>query len=142
MRNYVFAGAMLAIFLGGCTTVPHADGAYIATSTETDAYLAGDAVTQLATLLPPASTPLRLSLRKGDAFGAAMAAALRGKGYAVEEVAAAGEQGGATPLHYVLDAVSQDMYRLTLVAGTSTLSRAYAVENGVLAPAGEWTRKE
>ena len=70
------------------------------------------------------------------------------KGYALVEVKAS-PQEAAPPtapglsLHYVLDAVaSPNLYRVTVMVGQKSLSRAYLAQNNRVAPAGAWVRKE
>jgi hypothetical protein len=74
-----------------------------------------------------------------------------GKGYALVEfkpgtAPQAGSPEAAAPglnLHYVLDtAASPNLYRITVMVGQQSLSRAYLAQNDRVAPAGAWVRKE
>ena len=69
---------------------------------------------------------------------------LRAKGYAlVEFKEAAPATAPGLSLHYVLDAVaSPNLYRVTVMVGQKSLSRAYLAQNNRVAPAGAWVRKE
>ena len=74
--------------------------------------------------------------------------ALRAKGYALVEVKASPQEAAPATvpglsLHYVLDAVaSPNLYRVTVMVGQKSLSRAYLAQNNRVAPAGAWVRKE
>ena len=47
------------------------------------------------------------------------------------------------PLRYILDQAESNLYRVTLLVGNQSLTRAYsAAQNGTLYPAGAWVRKE
>jgi hypothetical protein len=50
---------------------------------------------------------------------------------------------GGLPLRYVLDqAGDSNLYRLTLMVGNQSITRPYLAQDGTLAPAGYWVRKE
>jgi hypothetical protein len=113
--------------------------------------LAADTVKQLTVLYPPASTRFDLGQPTPDAYGSALVESLRIKGYAIlefepDEAALADNPNTAGPglnLRYVLDApASTNLYRLTLMVGSQSLSRAYVAQNDSVAPAGAWVRKE
>ena len=95
-----------------------------------------------------------------DEFGASLVKSLREQGYAVSEFEPApAEQPGraiagdktpnadaATPglsLRYILDQTTgARLYRVTLLVGEQSLSRAYLSQNDSVFPAGAWIRKE
>jgi hypothetical protein len=113
--------------------------------------LAADTVKQLTVLYPPASTRFDLGQSTPDAYGSALVESLRIKGYAIlefepDEAASADSAATAGPglsLRYVLDApASTNLYRVTLMVGSQSLSRAYVAQNDSVAPAGAWVRKE
>ncbi len=121
--------------------------------------LADDAVKQLAALYPPAATRLDLQQATPDAFGSLLVGSLRAKGYALLEFKPGSETaaspvtatatatdraaGAGKPLRYILDQLDAKLYRLTLLVGNQSLSRAYlAAQNGTVHPAGAWVRKE
>jgi hypothetical protein len=113
--------------------------------------LAADTVKQLTVLYPPASTRFDLGQPTPDAYGSALVESLRIEGYAIlefepDEAALADNPNTAGPglnLRYVLDApASTNLYRLTLMVGSQSLSRAYVAQNDSVAPAGAWVRKE
>ena len=149
MRKLIIA-ALFALTLAGCATtgqygnfVPAAAG---------QQQIATDAVQQLATLYPPAKTRFELHQATPDAFGVALVNTLRERGYALLEFnpadkaqasAAPAEASGALPLRYVLDqAGTSNLYRLTLLVGSQSITRPSLEENGTFAPAGYWARKE
>jgi hypothetical protein len=145
--------ALLALFiagLAGCasTPAPATYGNFVQTPVATDdKAMADDVVKKLAALYPPAKTRFNLQHPTPDAFGIAMVATLRAKGYALAEVKpdaqapalAAGEQSLAYIIDQPLDA---GLYRVTVLVNSQTLSRVYQSAGGVVTPAGAWVRKE
>ncbi len=155
--------ALLALLVSGCVSTTSAPyGNQLPASGPSPDRLADDALTQLEKLYPPAHVRFELQQVATDAFGASLLKGLRERGYAVLEfdprvssqaasTAAVAVRGsfsttpasGALPLRYVLDqAGSPDLYRLTLVIGGQSLTRAYRPQDGVLLPAGYWSRQE
>jgi hypothetical protein len=79
---------------------------------------------------------------------------LRLNGYAVLEFTPAPPANGVNPngtvstspglkLRYVIDAPDRlNLYRVTVMVGAQSLSRAYTAENNTISPAGAWSRKE
>ena len=153
MRQFTLA-ALLAMALAGCaSTAPYGNFA-----TEPPAGLeeriVADTVKQLVALYPPARTRFHLGQPTPDAYGSALVEALRARGYALVEFkpgtapqAGSPEAAAATApglnLHYLLDtAASPNLYRITVMVGQQSLSRAYLAQNNRVAPAGAWVRKE
>ncbi|PRD67630.1 conjugal transfer protein TrbH [Malikia spinosa] len=155
--------ALLALALGGCATTSQSPyGNFVQSAALDQQKLAADAVQQLATLYVPARTRLELQQPTPDPFGQALVKTLRDKGYALLEFTPAGAPAqasasatsqpspAATPavpgglsLRYVLDqAGDSNLYRLTIMVGSQSITRAYLAQNGVFAPAGSWVRKE
>ncbi len=142
--------ALLVVGLAGCATQQaNTYGNFLGNApVEFQQPLVDAAVKQLAALYPPGRTRLDLQQATPDAFGLALVAALRAKGYALQEfkpaapAAASGPLPGGQPLAYLLDQAGPDLYRLTLVVGSQTLSRVYVAHQGSLQPAGAWVRKE
>ncbi|MCW5321905.1 conjugal transfer protein TrbH [Verminephrobacter aporrectodeae subsp. tuberculatae] len=152
MRKTLFP-ALLALALGGCAAAP-VNGGY-GNFVQSDALdqqkLAADAVQQLAALYAPAQMRLELQQPTPDPFGQTLVRLLRDKGYALVEFAPsavttpppAPTTPGGLPLRYLLDqARDSNLYRLTLVVGTQSITRPYLEKNGGLVPAGYWTRQE
>ena len=158
----IFPGAAamlwsLGVVLTGCAVAPHATppnklyGNQAAAPAALDQKVAGDAVRQLVTLYPPASTRFNLAQPTPDAFGSALVAGLRERGFALMEaqagsgstMAADGTVTGELELRYLLDRPGAgDLYRLTLAIGTQRLSRPYMIQNGTPHAVGAWMRKE
>ena len=164
MRKTAFLALRLAGLVGlvglfGCAT-PQPSGYGNFTQSVPAAMnqsLADDAVKQLAALYPPAATRLDLQQATPDAFGSLLVGSLRAKGYALLEFKPGAETaaspvtatatdraaGAGQPLRYILDQLDANLYRLTLLVGNQSLSRAYlAAQNGTVHPAGAWVRKE
>jgi hypothetical protein len=141
--------------LAGCATpapvVPTVN--FVPSSVGDQTKLAGDATAELTSLFPPAKTTFGWSLtpQASDAFGTALLADLRQKGYAVHEGAAGAAAAASAPapasaevpLRYTLDQIGDGgVYRVVLAAGQQTIVRAYALRDGAFAPIGAWSRKE
>ena len=150
------AGTLLCMIgLVGCAAAPSPYGNFsVATPAGVDRTVVEDTVRQLTTVYPPARTRFALQQTTSDAFGQRLMASLRAKGYELQESAqespkerplraedAAVTTATAVPLRYVFDRAG-DLYRLTLVMGTQSLTRAYLAQNGTAHPAGAWARKE
>lgn len=150
-RVGVMCALALALGLAGCGTTG-GYGNYVQAGTEAQRKLAGEAVEELATLWPPAKTRWEMKQATPDAFGTALVKGLRDRGYAIVEfnppaqaphAAPAPTRAAVLPLRYVLDhAGDGHLYRLILMVGTQSLTRAYVEQDGSLMPAGYWMRKE
>jgi len=148
---------LCAVGLAGCATALPPYGNFIREAPEgVGRTVAEDAVRQLTVVYPPANTRFDLQQPTPDPFGTLLMQSLRAKGYAVQEGAAApvaqgrtaGGEGGMAagapavlPLRYVFDRAA-DLYRVTLLVGDQSLTRAYLAQNGAVHPAGAWVRKE
>lgn len=155
----LLCGALFAI--GGCaTTAPNGGyGNFAEASPELNDKLANDSLRQLAALYPPARTRFNLVQPTPDPYGAALVAGLRAKGYAVMESkdlpatqrSAAPKKPASGPetgpagldLRYVVDRQgTSNLYRVTMVIGTQSLTRGYVAQNDGMHAAGAWVRKE
>ena len=137
--------------LSGCATVPkEQEQASSPVSVQLGNSLASDAVKQLQNLYPPAHTTFNIdqALSKTDNFGNALVVQLRTKGYAVQIIdpkqpvkAVAGIR-----FHYIVDNPAArwyiGLYRVQLVVGKTTLTRAYSEANNTAMPAGAWAKME
>ena len=169
MPKITFA-MLLAAGVAGCathdstTSTPY--GNFVQDSPAAcDRTMAADAVKRLIAVYPPARTRFDLRQITPDAFGTALVASLRARGYALleyqpeQKVQDPLEPAGQAPapavaatikpsipaltLRYVLDLdAASNLYRVTLLVGTQSLTRAYLAQNGSVAPAGAWVRKE
>ena len=147
MHQFALA-ALLAMALAGCaSTAPYGNFATHPPA-GLEERIAADTVKQLVALYPPARTRFHLGQPTPDAYGSALVEALRAKGYALVEVKTSPQETAPATapglsLHYVLDAVaSPNLYRVTVMVGQKSLSRAYLAQNNRVAPAGAWVRKE
>jgi hypothetical protein len=116
--------------------------------------IVADTMKQLITLYPPASTRFDLGQPATDAYGSKLVQSLRLNGYALSEFAPAAPANGTNnegtissspglSLRYILDAPDGlNLYRVTVMIGSQSLSRAYTAENKTVSPAGAWARKE
>ncbi|HEX8883982.1 MAG TPA: conjugal transfer protein TrbH [Noviherbaspirillum sp.] len=156
MHRVLFA-LLCTAGLAGCAATPSPYGNFIPEAPEgVGRTVAEDAVKQLTVVYPPANTRFDLQQPTPDPFGTWLSQSLRAKGYAVQEGAAPpgaqgrtarGEGGMAAgapvvlPLRYVFDQAA-NLYRVTLLVGEGSLTRAYLAQNGAVHPAGAWVRKE
>ena len=147
---------LLIASLAGCATrdadTSSAYGNFVQNSPAAcDQKMAEDAVKRLVAMYPPARTRFDLQQSTSDAFGTALVASMRGKGYALMEYKPApGSQDLATPngqrpvpakapaagaiakptaatlsLRYILDLdQGSNLYRVTLLVDNQTLTRA------------------
>ncbi|SDO53488.1 Conjugal transfer protein TrbH [Pseudomonas jinjuensis] len=146
--------AWIALFvcawLAACANSPYGNFAEHSTPA-INQQMASATARQLATLYPPASTRLQMGQEATDGYGIALVRSLRASGYSVREFnpqARAADKPAnttASPLlvNYIVDApMDSNLYRITLLVGRESLSRAYAVQNDRLQAAGVWVRKE
>lgn len=166
MRKFMMGAVLVAALVGlaGCATTPSPYGNYAAASLDANKTMADATVAQLVSLYPPARTRFNLQQPTADAYGSALLAALRDKGYSVLEYTPQPQAAPATsasdaatartlaaatstpglPLSYVVDSPeTMSLYRVTVQVGSQSISRAFVVAtNGKLYPAGAWVRKE
>jgi hypothetical protein len=159
-----FTIAAALVCLAACGTTSTSTGSvygnFIASVPAThEKHMADDAARQLQLLYSPARTRLDLRQAPADGFGKQLVEQLRNQGYALQDVPpspAAPSQSGTpapaagtpdavegVPFNYVLDAIaSPKLYRVTLVLGSQTITRAYVPQSEAVHPAGAWVRKE
>ena len=146
MRRFLFVCAIT--LLAGCAATPSRYGTYGVVDAAASTAVANDAVMQLVALFPPALNRLDMQQSATDAFGGALTAGLRAKGYAVASYVpprngAAAPPAKGTPFAYTLTQQgNSNTYFLTLFVGSQTLSRIYVGENNGAYPAGAWAHKE
>lgn len=135
---------LLTLNLLGCTAVHQGDFSKV--PAQANKIITNDTVKQLVSLYPPARTRLHLKQSVKDPFGASLIESLRQRGYSLNESAF---QGRSTQgmhhlaLYYLIDEPSKGtLYRVTLVVGNQSLSRAYKIKKGAITPLGLWVRKE
>lgn len=152
MRKITFI-VLLLVGLSGCATTQSKFGNFLPpTSAAYNKTMAEDAVKQLLILYPPASTRFNLQQTTPDNFGITLVELMRAKGYALMEIkpelpAQRNSEAQNPPtglsLRYVLDQVdSLNLYRVTLLVGNQSMTRAYLVQDSTVHPAGLWSRKE
>ena len=152
MRKITFI-VLLLVGLSGCVTTQSRYGNFLPpTSAAYNKTMAEDAVKQLLKLYPPASTRFDLQQTTPDTFGITLVESMRAKGYALMEIkpelpAQRNSEAQNPPtglsLRYVLDQVnSLNLYRVTLLVGNQSMTRAYLVQDSTVHPAGLWSRKE
>lgn len=151
MRKFIFPGLLLASLAGCAATTSKQDnfGNFVTgTSPANEKVVVDDVMKRLVATYPPAHTRLNLQHPAADAFGTALVASMRAKGYALGEFKAqapAPAAGGAEAytFAYVFDQpVGTDLYRVTLLVNNQALSRVYETKGGAIIPAGYWVRKE
>jgi hypothetical protein len=153
MRKMTFF-VLLLVGLSGCATTESRYGNFLSpTSAAYNKTLAADAVKQLLILYPPANTRFNLQQTTPDSFGSTLIELMRAKGYALQEAKPAlSVQRSNEPtnpaatglsLRYVLEQVNGlNLYRVALLVGHQSLTRAYGMQDSTVHPAGLWSRKE
>ena len=96
-----------------------------------------DTVKKLTELYPPAKTRINIQGAR-DTFGSSLLQELRNQGYQIQEQTLNSlRDPSGLQLRYILDQTGE-LYRLTIMIGTDSLSRPYTEENGVILPTGYW----
>jgi type IV secretion system protein TrbH len=138
--------ALLAVVLTGCANSQY--GVYTPLDTANSARLAIDASNVLPRAYAPSVTRFNVKQDTSEAFGSTLVLLLRQKGYAVAEnpqfwrsIYPAPKAPGFS-FNYVIDQVSDDQTRLTLMVEGSSISRLYRMVNGVAVPVGFWAKKD
>lgn len=149
MRASIFPVLLVAVLAGCATTstAPAGYGSFVTSSSPAnDKVVVDDVVKRLVTAYPPARTRLNLRQSTTDAFGSALVASMRTKGYALGEYQAAAAAPAAIDAYtfaYVFDQpAGTGLYRVTLLINNQALSRVYETKDGAIVPAGYWVRKE
>ena len=151
-RLFVSASVLVILLTGlltGCATVPN-EPTPSPVSVELGNSLASDAIKQVQTQYPPAHTTFNIdqAVLKTDSFGNALVFQLRAKGYAVQIIdpQQPAKAVASINLHYTVDNPAArwyiGLYRVQLVLGKVTLTRAYSVANNTAMPAGAWAKLE
>ncbi len=112
--------------------------------------IADDALEQLNIIFPAATTRFKITESMSGRFGQNLLDGLRKSGYALaitttrplkentESRAVIPSQTKSFPFDFVLDQPSANLYRITIMIGDNTLSRAYAQVQDEFFPAGSW----
>lgn len=144
MKSQLILLMLLVINLLGCTTIPQ--GNFTKAPVGVNKTITHDTVKRLVSLYPPAHTRFHIKQSVKDPFGLSLIEGLRQKGYSINEssIQAASTQGPQNvALYYLFDAPTKGtLYRVTLIVGQQSLSRAYKIKNGAITPLGFWVRKE
>lgn len=136
--------ALSAISLTGCMS--HY-GNFAEATLDGNQKMAEDTVSQLTKIYPPAQTRFNVKQPIKDSYGIALIKLLRAKGYSLAESQGVGvkaTQGSyGQDLFYVVDApIKSSLYRVTVMIGQESLSRAYTLKDDTMFPMGHWVRKE
>jgi hypothetical protein len=141
------AAVSLLLTLGGCAGFGSGNGTYgesVVADPDTVSKLAGDAARRLAIELPPAQTVLAVDAQyPAGPFATSLAEQLRLLGFGVDLcIAPCLPSGGSTHLRYLVAAIGQDGYRVTLSLPAAVVTRAYVKTSEGLQFASVWTRGE
>lgn len=151
---------LLIIILSACTTVSNNQyGNYIDNEHTTyDEQIANDVIQKIQKSYSPANTRFNLKQESNDAFGQLLVHSLRSNGYALSEAEENTiEDADKTDitknnpyakkpigynLNYIVDQPMEGLYRVTLLIGNESLSRAYLIQDSLIQPASAWIHKE
>ena len=104
---------------------------------ESQQKIVSDTVKKLMEFYLPAKTRLSVQGSK-DTFGISLLQELRNQGYQIQEQTLNSPRDpSGLELRYILDQTGE-LYRLTIMIGTNSLSRPYTEENGGILPTGYW----
>ena len=104
---------------------------------ESQQKIVSDTVKKLTELYLPAKNRLSVQGSK-DTFGISLFQELRNQGYQIQEQTLnSPHDPSGLELRYILDQTGE-LYRLTIMIGTDSLSRPYTEENGGILPTGYW----
>ncbi|MDX2481724.1 MAG: conjugal transfer protein TrbH [Desulfuromusa sp.] len=144
MRPIIIFIALIVLVLAGCAANMTPYGNFANGTEAVNQNIAADAVNQIVSIYPPANTRLELRQPTPDTFGIDLVRGLREQGYALLEFNPEDQQPDpdGQPLHYVLDKVDLNLYRLTILVGSQSITRPYLDKNGSIVPAGCWVHKE
>ncbi len=138
---------LILVGISGCAAQrPYGDFLDQATPTN-EKKIADDVMKRLTVVYPPAKTSFDLQQNTDDVFGSYFVADLRAQGYGLLEFKQKTDTSKnfpatlGIPLSYILDQGS-DLYRITVLVGEQSMTRAYLVQDGTVFPAGSWVRKE
>lgn len=136
MKNIIIL--LLIGFLTNCTSLRY--GNFTQASHGVFELMAKDTAAQLGHVYPPAKNRLCLSQKVSDPFGMRLIELLRKQGFGVMEKANSSREAN---FFYVVDEpIPRSLYRVSVFVGEQSLSRAYSLQHGVLAPVSSWSHKE
>lgn len=145
MKRLLLISSVLA--LSACAGQPHygvlaAKKPYAVPSASAQTTMANDTYAELASLYPAGSTTWAIQQPTPDIYGIQLVSHLRGAGYAVSEYTKNGvAPSGAVPLSYIIDNLAPYYWRVKLLVGTTTFSRAYSepqTSGSYTSPVGSW----
>lgn len=139
------AAAAVALASGCATRLPVPTSGNLAAATpDVEIALANEAGDFLRGTYPPASTEFGIA-QAVDPFSKRLKSVLRRSGYAVAAAPMVSAQpssdSSALPLNYWIDQPLQGLFRVVLVVGPTTATRAFFVRAGRVSAAGAWTRR-
>lgn len=132
---------LIVLMIAGCAVKTEQNFNFALNLTQVEQQqIVSDTVKKLTELYLPAKTRLSFQANE-DTFGISLLHDLREQGYEVQE------QTQNTPndsiglqVRYILDQAG-DLYRVTVMVGSDSLSRPYSEQNAVLTAAGFWVHK-
>lgn len=151
---------LLILILSACTTVSNNQyGNYIDNEHTTyDEQIANNVIEKIKTFYSPANTRFNLKQKSDDAFEQLLINSLRSNGYAlsepgenidnnIDELNVKNNNPYAKKplgydLNYIVDQPMEGLYRVTLLIGKESLSRAYLIQDSLIQPASAWIHKE
>lgn len=138
MNRYVLV--VIVLLIAGCVVKTEQNFNFAPNLTQVEQQqIVSDTVKKLAELYLPAKTRLSFQANE-DTFGVLLVHDLREQGYAIDEAQNTPNDPSGLQVRYILDQ-ADDLYRMTVMIGSDSLSRPYSEENGVLIAAGFWVHK-
>jgi hypothetical protein len=134
----------LMLTLLGCATMQ--PGKQTNASLSLNKAMTKDSVNALVHLYPPANTGIYITQSAKDSFGLTLIQNMRQRGYSINQSPISRTNRPSSSdlvLYYMVDEpIKGSLYRVTLIAGHQSLSRAYKIKDNAITPLGVWVRKE
>lgn len=136
MSGVRFMAGALILALAACTPVPPRKAVSAADTDPLRRAVVADVVAGMSEVYEPAATVLVPVRPMSGAFGTALLAALRAKGFVVRET------GGGERFDSRVEPMEGNMYRVVATVDKTILSRLWVLSGGTAYPGGAWTRRE
>jgi len=131
----LMAGA-LVLAAAACSPVPSRKPASAADTDPLRREVVADVAAGLSDIYEPDATVLVPARPMSGAFGTALLAALRAKGFTVRD------SGSGERFDSRVDPLEGNLYRVVTTVEKTVLSRLWVLDGTTAYPGGEWTRRE
>jgi hypothetical protein len=137
MKTGAIFAPLLASLLIACAPVARKETVTAADVDPLRREVVADVVNGLSDIYEPTGTVLVPARPLTGAFGSALLAALRAKGFVVRDAGAPGERFDCR-----VEPLEGNMYRVTTTVDKTLLSRLWVLDGATAYPGGAWARRE